>query len=194
MHDCCITLSIALTIVYSDKVSRTTTAQAWGDDINYETSSAKQQPSTTVKTDCPTAPKRPTAAYKSRGSTQDVNNLKQQIVDRAREAGFKIDTSLFPWKGLLELLARFGYYLMGWPFESRLPGEKGTEKGISGLRAQEQTAVFAALADVENPLTFVRYKGNPRGKRSPSERLGALLTFSTRSYRWQCARHSRCTI
>src|SRR5262245_17805474 len=85
-------------------------------------------------------------SYKSRGMTQDVNLIKQQLVDCAREAGFNIDGNLFSWKTLLELLAKNGFYLKNWPHDLQAPGDSGTEKGITGLRAQEQTAVFKALA------------------------------------------------
>jgi hypothetical protein len=146
---------------YSDNVSRAAITAGWGDQNVNETTTTttKQQPSKTEHSITEVA-----TGYRSRGTTQDVNNLKQQIVDRAREAGFAIDSSLFPWKLMLELLAKSGFYLMGWPYNSRMPGQAGTEKGISGLRAQEQTAVFSALANTKYPLKFVRYEGNPRGK------------------------------
>ena len=109
----------------SDKVSRDVTARAWGDEVDVE-SSAKPQHSmmaTMAKVDLSTNSDLPATGYKSRGTTQDMNLLKQQLVDRAREAGFNIDSNVFPWKTLLELLAKNGFYLKDWPHDSRALGD-----------------------------------------------------------------------
>jgi hypothetical protein len=151
---------------YSDNVSRTAIAHAWGDSVNQDLGQVNgEQPLKRQKmsVEPPMDSNHLLTGYKSRGTTQDITLLKQRIIERAAKNGFTIDSSQFPWKALRRLLAEGGWYLKGWSPMSRMPGEKGTEKGITGLKANEQTAVFACLDDEDNPLTFVQYEGNLRG-------------------------------
>jgi hypothetical protein len=119
----------------------------------------------------------PASGYKSKGTTQDVALLKQMLIELATKSEFVIDSVQFPWKGLRHLLAKTGFYLTGWAAAARMPGEKGTEKGITGLRAHEQTAVFASIVDKDFPLMFVRYDGNIRGKLNKIPPLSNRKTY-----------------
>lgn len=148
-------------------------ACAWDEDVDQDLIPKKRspqkptaEPDVTVEPDIKPLVAHSGAPYKSRGTTKDVAFLKQQLVLAAAAAGLVIDSAQFPWKGLRELLAKSGYYVKNWPAGSRMPGEKGTEKGISGLKAHEQSAIFAALVNlnVGEDMIFVKYEGNVRGE------------------------------
>ena len=102
--------------MYSDKVSRIATAQAWGDDVDQDLRLAKKED--------PTMDRKPNAQpttdtsssltfYKSRGTTQDVTLLKQKLVERVSKGGLIMDSTQFLWKGLQDLLAKPGFYYAG---------------------------------------------------------------------------------
>src|ERR1700690_1579386 len=102
--------------MYSDKVSRIATAQAWGDDVDQDLRLAKKEdpmmdrkPNAQPTTDMSSS----LTSYKSRGTTQDVTLLKQKLVECASKGGLIMDSTQFLWKGLQDLLAKPGFYYAG---------------------------------------------------------------------------------